>query len=611
MSALEARKKEDVVVEDVSVRLLLSTQLHPDLEADELSPILDSASSFLASRPSLSTTETADLLIFFTILKALFFQSAPFNDSDDQPDTPPPNQRAREMSMSDGFRNSLTRLLVLSILSASPSIAMEDQVLLRAWTEVRDQKSLSSLLESGAVKTLTRISSELCPSHSKYEAEMDDVITQVFLQSLEVFGDQSEMDETNEKKTKLEQLVVTEILTSTRTSLVASARKESHESMKEVWEEVRLEAVGIVENELSSTVPSFLTLDLFSELSFESIVSALSSLSSFITANPSPADPIASCAVLFLYKLKIDLGTYITVSSFPATFARTLPPILATENEQLFDSAVALLNQAIDHFGRDHPERMPEDGLFVNLMDVFRMKNVTESHPQEEGCSKIETVNDINTLLTHVVMNFVATSLSLFTSSSRSNPFDPNDADTDSIARIVLEKILEPCEGFIASSLRVCLNSSRPLNEFDIMIHLVQTACRVESQYSLLSEFVERNGFHLVPMKVFDSTESKYMKISSLCDIEWDLFTSTQFEDGQETQPDVERITEVQGRGDERKKRFSLREMMRGRNEEGFEDCADLIVTDVAEIDIFSKRLLTIMMILGTNAASDDSKRRF
>ncbi|KAK2947287.1 hypothetical protein BLNAU_17763 [Blattamonas nauphoetae] len=630
MSALEARRKEGVVVEGVSVPLLLSTQLHPDLEADELTPILDAASSFIVSHHSLSTADAADILIFLTILEALFFRNSPFGVSDDKPDAPPPIQRALTMSMSDDFRHSLARLLVLSILSANPYVAMTGRNLVFRWTQVWDQKSLSSLLESGTVKTLAHVYSELCPSHLKNEVAKDDLITHVFMQTLDGLGAQlNEMDETNENTSKLEQLVVDEILLPTRKSLVAFARRESTlmewtfeldqnsnmphliESLKEVWEEVRREAVGIVENEYSSTVPSFLTLDLFSELSFESIASALSSLSSFITANPSPADPIASCAVLFLHKLKIDLGTYITVSSFPATVARTLPPLFATENEKLLGFAEDLLNQAIDGIGLDHPEWMAENGLFVNLMDVFRMKMAAESHPHEEECRKIETRNEINMMLTSAVVDIIVLSLSHFTSSSRSNPFDPNDADTDAIARIVLEKILEPCEGFITSSLRACLNSSRPLKASDDMIRLVQAACQVESRYSLLSEFVERNGFHLVLMKVFDSAESTFNQVSALFDIDFDQFIPTHIEGLEETQPDVVQITEVQGGGDERTKRFSVREMMRGRNEEGYEDCVDLFVTTDAELDFSSEKLHTTMIFLGMNVAALDPGGKF
>ncbi|KAK2941032.1 hypothetical protein BLNAU_24061 [Blattamonas nauphoetae] len=526
-SALEARRKETVVVEDMPEPLLLSTKLHPDQATDEIAQILDAASSFLISRSSLSTADAADVLLFLAIFENLFFRSFPFNDPNYEPEDPPdPIHRAHEMSMSDDFRNSLARLLVLSVMSGNAPIAMKGRELVLCWTKVWNQESLSSLLESGTVKTLAHISSDLCTPHSKDEAEMDDLIAQVVIQSLDVCDFEAEVDETNENGRTLEQFVVDEILIPTRKSLVASARKESKlmemsieldrdvnvphlmEYMKEVWEEVRLEAVGIVENEPSSAVPSLLTLDLFSKLPFESIVSALSSLSSFITAKPSPADTIASCASIFLYKLRTDLRSYISSSSFPATVARTLPPLLATKNVQLFGHTVNLLKAIITHFGRDHPERMAEHGLFFSLMDVLRMKKGAESHPQEKGSGKIETLETINTELANAVVDIIVLSLSRFTCPSPFNLFGPIDADTNAIGRIALEKILEPCEGFIASSVRVCLTTPRPLDAFNRTINMLRTVCRVESRFPRLSEFVERNGFHLVLMNLVDSTES-------------------------------------------------------------------------------------------------------
>ncbi|KAK2943976.1 hypothetical protein BLNAU_21122 [Blattamonas nauphoetae] len=356
ISALEARRKETVVVEDMPEPLLLSTKLHPDQATDEIAQILDAASSFLISRSSLSTADAADVLLFLAIFENLFFRSFPFNDPNYEPEDPPdPIHRAHEMSMSDDFRNSLARLLVLSVMSGNAPIAMKGRELVLCWTKVWNQESLSSLLESGTVKTLAHISSDLCTPHSKDEAEMDDLIAQV--------------------------------------SLVASARKESKlmemsieldrdvnvphlmEYMKEVWEEVRLEAVGIVENEPSSAVPLFDT-----GLVFEAAIR--------IDSKPSPADTIASCASIFLYKLRTDLRSYISSSSFPATVARTLPPLLATKNVQLFGHTVNLLKAIITHFGRDHPERMAEHGLFFSLMDVLRMKKGAESHPQEREAGK-------------------------------------------------------------------------------------------------------------------------------------------------------------------------------------------------------------------------------
>ncbi|KAK2961128.1 hypothetical protein BLNAU_3896 [Blattamonas nauphoetae] len=192
---------------------------------------LDAASSFIVSRRSLSTADSADVLLFHIIF---------------EPEDPPdPIQRAREMSMSDGFRNSLARLLVLSVMSANARTAMTGRELVLNWTKVWDRESLSSLLD------------------------------------LKGFGNQSEMDETNENRRTLGQLVVDELLTPTRKSLVASSRKESTlmkmifeldgnsnmprltEYIKEVCEEVRQEAAGIVDIEASSTVPSYLALDLF------------------------------------------------------------------------------------------------------------------------------------------------------------------------------------------------------------------------------------------------------------------------------------------------------------------------------------------------------------
>ncbi|KAK2958788.1 hypothetical protein BLNAU_6291 [Blattamonas nauphoetae] len=238
---------------------------------------LDAASSFIVSRRSLSTADSADVLLFHIIFETPFFRSIPFNDPIDEPEDPPdPIQRAREMSMSDDFRNSLARLLILSVMSANVRVAMTGRELVLNWTKVWDRESLTSLLESGTVKTYTYNSSDHCLPHSKDEAVMHDLIAHLVMKSLDVCDFESEVDETNENRRTLDQLVVDELLTPTRKSLAASSRKESTlmkmifeldgnsnmprltEYMKEVWEEVRLEAAGSVDSEASSTVPSYL-----------------------------------------------------------------------------------------------------------------------------------------------------------------------------------------------------------------------------------------------------------------------------------------------------------------------------------------------------------------
>ncbi|KAK2960276.1 hypothetical protein BLNAU_4829 [Blattamonas nauphoetae] len=219
MSALEARRKENVVVEDVSVPLFLSTQLHPDLEADELTPILDSASSFIASHPSLSPAETADLLIFLAVLEALFIPQVPPDDF--------PAPRAFTMYRPESYRLSIARLLILSILCSNPHVAERGTDLILKWAEVWDQWFLLNLDRPPPIKNIAHISSELCPPHSKDEAMMHDLIARMVMHSLEMINNEYEWDEADLFGRDRVNFVVDEILTPTRKSLVASARKES------------------------------------------------------------------------------------------------------------------------------------------------------------------------------------------------------------------------------------------------------------------------------------------------------------------------------------------------------------------------------------------------
>ncbi|KAK2950539.1 hypothetical protein BLNAU_14533 [Blattamonas nauphoetae] len=599
-SAREERRKEGLAKGLERLPLFMTTRIASDMNSDDLVSILESCNDFILSHDSLSNDDCIEVAVFVLILHQFFHL-------DPSPNSPSLALFRSLLSESPQFVSSLAKLSVLAISSPSEMMrALFDYFLVDPLLFPKSTEMVDLVAESGFVSTLLQTARELDIPNSAH-TQFYKLTIQPFIQIVFPYFRRLENSPVEQSTEGSAQFVVDRILVPCREFILLAARSPSQpidhlmlpptptrhrqalSFFEGVWKEVREEAIGLVRKEGSAELPPFLTIDLFGQLESDSVQTALLSLSSFLLTHPTPPDPIAASIHLFLstlatsrLPLQLDhrrppfprplssqselLALVKWLSSnptFASCFVQTVPSFFISSHRDIVMDTAELLHLIISESQRDVRLSLAQNGLIQRLVDVL---NETAGSTDLAGKAKSDIW--LASTIHRCLFKSVYLCLELFPRKtllgSPPPPPLPTHADT-----IVLENVLIPSRQFLASFLSLATSEHRAHFE-TALSSILKTVGRVESAFPAISEVVGQIGFHLVSMQMCEVSLSVADKLSLLHFFE-------------HTQPEFDRFAQLYNvplhrpvQNDEQafttKKGAKFGRMMKGRNEEGFED---------------------------------------
>ncbi|KAK2940250.1 hypothetical protein BLNAU_24834 [Blattamonas nauphoetae] len=558
VSVWEERRKRGLVAAECAP-LFMSTPLHPRLLPDNLKTVIDSASSLLESPSPLSHSDAVDVAAFLMCFRDVFFT----RQSEE-------NKKWLRFTMnyrrylSPPLMSSIAKLLILSALSRNDEVRFESFSLWGFIFQCREANMKFVMTQPSLMKHLIDIVSELSLPRSDFDRRtLNQLFGTVANNCIIVMMHLSQSALKSRDDDTLESNLKERILVPTRDFLVAWAKSSSAALLQSdtlqhlasrphlerfvsgVWEEVRTEAIRqICPDGNVSEAPSFLTVELFSPMSAERMISPLSSLSLYLSTSPFPPQPVLSSIHLLLRRLERHrpsvfsntsprLCDWITSNSrFAECFVEAITTIFLVDDTVLHAEAVSIVSSLIS--GRDAvPHALVQANVFQHFWVVLE-KLTTSQRWKGTDRSDLYNTSHLHRLLLFSI------------SACFKNRIISNDTD-------LLQKVLIPCQPFIKSFLSAVLYDENKLRSRTI--GLLVNVGKTESFFPLLSDIVETSGFHLVTMSLCDTTvrQANYRDERSalLSTFNW-------------PHPNHQR---------------TLRTMMKGRNEEGHED---LIVQAIA-----------------------------
>ncbi|KAK2944338.1 hypothetical protein BLNAU_20732 [Blattamonas nauphoetae] len=394
MQQVREERRNEGFVEDGPVPLFVTTPLHSAMTPSDLVPLLDSANVFLQSRPTPSPSQVVDFVIFIVTFQHHFC-------------TLHSNIRTHIEAGTDLF-SSMAKLFVLSSVSSSCDVRMVTTHLFdsvfpyNVW-------NLDNLAKNGFVAELVDTAHQLGIPHSEHKHRFHDFICWIVHRFVHHMPKRPSFEYPDSKNEQLLEALRTRVLESVfvpaRPSLVHQARSSYellHLSYLEtpfdhpattyffegVWEDVRREAIELVCGDDITDVPAFLKMNVFWAPSTEDADIALSSLSSFILAHPSPPQPVLSSIHLLLKSLGIDPADVGNVSDsdphrfwiipnskFVQTAASSLPPLLLSPNSFIRDAASLVVKRIITHDNHIFVRDFTEADFIVNILKHFHSQS--------------------------------------------------------------------------------------------------------------------------------------------------------------------------------------------------------------------------------------------
>ncbi|KAK2956551.1 hypothetical protein BLNAU_8391 [Blattamonas nauphoetae] len=605
----EERRREGLVL-DGPDPLFVSTPLRTNMTPPEMVPLLDSASAILASTRPLSDFDAVTVTLFLTSFENMIFIrtekgrvefSSTFADS---------------LSSCPPFARSLATLILLS-LTSSP---------FESWAERREfwldcifsqQFNLMSVANHVFFPLLAEEAQTLQTGWSDESIlEVHSFFTDIVELSVRMItpcGSTLKTDSDIEHFQKTQQIVVSNVLAPLRQSLVLFARTNTrivphfdflsfqeinHPNIVRffsgVWEEVRREAIEVVCGEDEAEAPVFLTMDLFSCLSMEETELGLSSLSSYLSTTPSPPQIVIACIHLFLRTItnvsslslseqkkirarsawaRIDSQLQVWIRShrsFAFCFSETVPTLLLSRNDDIQVDSRWMVDFILEY--SSNPSEivlsLAEAGLVSNLALVLMNTQ-----------SRTNSRDFIKHANSRCFLKIVKASLSVIPTSVHMS-FKDQLRENERRARILVEKVLVPSQPFLISLLAP-LSLSRGVDEaISDLKELLLAIGTAEWYCPKLTESLARCGFHVATMRLCDLTEKTEFQVCLLA-----LTVNPKYDSGiiNRHQSSSKAVNSASSKLTVP----TLRERMKGRNEEGQEDLIEEVMLGRPLTDYF------------------------
>ncbi|KAK2956559.1 hypothetical protein BLNAU_8399 [Blattamonas nauphoetae] len=595
----EARRREGLVL-DEPVPLFVSTPLRTNMTPPEMVPLLDSASAFLASTHPLSDTDAVSVTFFLTSLdNMLFIKTKEGRDVFS-------SAILDSLSSCPPFAMSLAKLILHSLACSHFGIWEERR---KFWTHFIfsrltnvipvASRGFFSVLMDAAQTLQTGWSDDILHSIHWFFADLATSILNGIhpgISTLETNTDIETFQQT-------QQLVVNKILVPLRQSLIHCARTNvqivhhfSYLSFQNinhpdtlpffsgVWEEVRREAIEIVCGEDEAEAPVFLTMDLFSRLSMEETELGLSSLSSYLSTTPSPPPPVASCVHLFLRTItnvssisftewkrtmkhvhwnQIESQHKVWICAHPSfalCFVETITTLLASDDDHQF-VVRWIINSVLSPFSitSDLVLSLAEAGLVSNMALVLKEAQRSSNSRFAFSSDNIRCFLDI----VNACLSTIPSSFHLSIKDQR--------RESERRAHLLIEKVLVPSQPFL-TSLLAPLSLSRDVNSaISSLKDLFETAEKAEWYCPKLTESLVKCGFHVATMRLNDlaeKTESRSWPLTLLENKKYDFGIVN----------DQPLTSNTVNSASSKLTMPTLREKMKGRNEEGLEDLIEEVL---------------------------------
>ncbi|KAK2956560.1 hypothetical protein BLNAU_8400 [Blattamonas nauphoetae] len=605
----EERRREGLVL-DGPVPLFVSTPLRPNMTPPEMVPLLDSANAFLASTHPLSDSDAVTVTLFLMSLDNIFFIKK--GDST----YPITFLHLKSLSSCPPFARSVAKLILLSLTCSHFEIVEESEAL---WTKLffsPQRLQLPDIVACGFVAVLAEAAQTLQTGWS--DEKILDVhcfftdIVILIVDEFQMWRSTPETDSDIELFQRDQQIIVNNVLVPLRQSLVHCARTNTriaphfrflscqdinHPSIVPffagVWEEVRREAIGVVCGEDETEAPVFLTMDLFSRLSMEETELGLSSLSSYLSTTPSPPPPVASCIHLFLRTIRIvsslsfsewkrtmkpanwfqiDSQLQVWIRShrnFATCFAEFVPTLLLARNDNIqFDVRWIIFSvMGTSFYPSESVLPLAEAGLVSNMaLVLMKAQSQTNSRDFIKHANSHSFLTVVNTCLTSITSSFQIY-------------IEDQLRESERITRILIEKVLIPAQPFLTSlfaplSISLCVDQGT----FDLR-ELLETIGTAEWYYPKLMESLVKCGLHVATMRFYDLTEKAEHQVSLLAFIVNTKYYSAIINRRRSS-------SNIRNLASSKLIMPTLREKMKGRNEEGFEDLVEknLLSRDLSDL---------------------------
>ncbi|KAK2956573.1 hypothetical protein BLNAU_8413 [Blattamonas nauphoetae] len=597
----EERRREGLVL-DGPVPLFVSTPLRPNMTPPEMVPLLDSANDFLASTRPLSDSDAIPVTFFLISLdNIIFIQTEKGRDVFN-------SAFVASLSSCPPFARSVATLILLSLTCSHLDIRKEHR---KFWLDCifAQQENVMSAAKSGLFAVLVGAAQTLQTGWS--DENILDVhsfftdIVELSVRMIAPWRSTLKTDSDIEQFQHDQQLVVSNVLVPLRQSLVLFARTNtrivphfrllSYPDINHpdtvgffsgVWEEVRQEAIEVVCGEDESEAPVFLTMDLFSRLSMEETELGLSSLSSYLSTTPSPPPPVASSIRLFLLTIatisslslseqkkirarspwaQIDSQLQVWIRShrsFAHYFAEFVPTLLlASRYDDDVQSHLEWILESVMVSSSNSSEiilSLTDAGLFSNMALVLR----TKIHSNSRFAISSDNIRCF-LVVVDACLSIVSTS---FCESVEDQP-----REDEHRAHILIEKVLVASQPFLMSLLPYLSVSRYITSVIYSLTELLRTIGHVEWHYPSLSESLAKCGLHVATMRFCDLTERTEILVWPLI-----LFAVEEYHYGL-----INARPFMPNTGNSASSKLALptlRERMKGRNEEGQEDLIEKIL---------------------------------
>ncbi|KAK2953894.1 hypothetical protein BLNAU_11154 [Blattamonas nauphoetae] len=560
----EERRKEGLV-DDAVLPPFMSTPLRNNMTPHEMITLLDSASAFLASTPRLSDADAVSVTLFLTSFdNMIFVKSKKGKDAFS-------SAFVSSLSSCPPFAMSVATLMLLS-LTCSQFGLREERIAFWTFCIFRKRGNVKSVVNSEFFTTLAEALQKLQSDwsddtiHSIHVFFAD--VVQLILEAIAPWRFTLHSNSKIQEFQHIQKKHVNNVLVPLRQSLVHCARTNNwivhHFELlscpdlnhpdtlpffEGVWEEVRQEAIGLVCGDDRAAAPVFLTMNLFSHMSMEDTQSGMSSLSSYLSATPSPPPPVTSIIRLFLSTIAtasslslseqmnrmISLGVrkdYLLQDwirshrNFASCFAQTIPTLFITTNREIcYD--VQLMVEAVLESSKHFSEivmSLTEAGFVSNMAQVLM-----ETRTQANNDSPLRDDN------TQCFLTVLSACLNCIPSS---------------------------VPAYHSDKLRGNKRRARLLVEKKVLFEAVGKA---EWLCPVLTETLAKCGFHVAAMRLCDLAEKNEHQV-------W-LLSLFGHENPNSKLLDYERrFYYTRKPSSSKRTALTLRERMKGQNEEGLED---------------------------------------
>ncbi|KAK2946866.1 hypothetical protein BLNAU_18165 [Blattamonas nauphoetae] len=589
----EERRKEGLV-DDAVLPLFMSTPLRNNMTPHEMITLLDSASAFLASTPRLSDADAVSVTLFLTSFdNMIFVKSKKGKDAFS-------SAFVSSLSSCPPFTTSVATLMLHSMTCSQSGLPKERRAF---WTSCifRKKGNVKSIVNSGFFTTIAAVLPTLQSDWS------DDTIHSIHVLFTEIvqliFETIAPWRFTLHSNSKIQEFQhiqkkhVNNVLVPLRQSLVHCARTNNwivhhldllsspdlnHPDtipfLEGVWEEVRQEAIGLVCGDDRADAPVFLTMNLFSCLSMEETQSRLSSLSAYISTTPSPPLPVASIIrhllhtiatasslslseqrnrTIYYFGTRKDFLLQDWIRSHPnfaSCFAQTMPTLFITTNNEIryyVQFVIELVLESSNHLSE----------IVMSLTDADFVSNMAqvlmETRTQANNDFTLEDNSRCFLKVLITCLHYIPSSVPAYHSGQL--------RENERRARLLVEKVLVPSQPFLAFLLAPLSLSRCVFSSILFLKELFEAVGKAEWVCPVLTETLAKCGFHVAAMRLCDLAEKNEHQV-------W-LLSLFGHENPNSKSLDYERrLSYTRKPSSSKRTALTLRERMKGRNEEGLED---------------------------------------